>query len=304
MAKFVEEDWTFFNTAVRERAESKPPSEAPTLKVVTPDPFPMPPSTRSEQGTVPASENISFPPNIGYRPSIVQPSIGSELDYAKTPNASIAPSSLNQRTPAQPPPEDPAVQAPKSLHNVTNPTNFADTSSNWLSSSGQQPRDAKLPSSVVAPPASRYKARHLNDDGVIRIVTWSLILFALTSLLVLALMPWKNVDWSRPLIPLGQSDAMQTARSSTEAVVTDYTTFNRVAFRNWSVVTGWNFARNGDTSPTAQYCYLEVATSVGRQSYNIESRPARVREQRPDVLIPGLDDTGWQDAATRCQWHS
>lgn len=134
---------------------------------------------------------------------------------------------------------------------------------------------------------------------------WSLFaLVVVILLLAFASASQQNPDWSRPpVLPMERSHDARGSFSSTDAVVTDYTTFNRVVFKDWSVVTGWRFARSGDTTPTNQYCYLETANSVGKQTFDIEVRPAGVREQRPDVLIPGLDDAGWQAAAARCQWH-
>jgi hypothetical protein len=68
-------------------------------------------------------------------------------------------------------------------------------------------------------------------------------------------------------------------------------------------VTGWNFARNGDAKPVYQYCYLELSTRVSKERYDIESRPGIGRQKRPDVLIPGMDDAVWSEAATKCRWH-
>ena len=42
MLKRIEEDWSFFNQAVREKAEGKPRQEVPPLKLVTPAPPPAP----------------------------------------------------------------------------------------------------------------------------------------------------------------------------------------------------------------------------------------------------------------------
>jgi hypothetical protein len=67
MQKVVIEDWSFFNQAVRERAEGKPRANAP-LKLLTPEPpTPAPGSLRSPLGTAPVVELPSFPA----RPQVV-----------------------------------------------------------------------------------------------------------------------------------------------------------------------------------------------------------------------------------------
>lgn len=305
MAKHVEEDWSFFNIAVREKAESRPQPETPTLRVVTPDLFPLPPPIRYEQKTATAPVATGTPANTGFRPSISQPSIRSGTEAAVAPESSAASSGMSQRSTTQPNPADPELQGFTPSETNTNPASPVPPSPIRWFPFGRGPRDSKLPTSTVASTTMGARSRQLTDNGVNRIIFWFLCIFSLILLFMLALASRKNADWSRlSAASMGQSDVVQRTGGSTEAVVTDYTTFNRVAFKDWSVVTGWNFARNGDISPTAQYCYLEISTSVGRQTYNIEGHPAGAPEQRPDVLIPGLDDAGWREAATKCRWHS
>lgn len=57
MPKHVEEGWSFFNRAVREKAEGKPRQETAALKLVTPEPPPAP-----SKPALPASSPIQLQP--------------------------------------------------------------------------------------------------------------------------------------------------------------------------------------------------------------------------------------------------
>lgn len=67
MLKRVEEDWSYFNQAVREKAEGKPRQEAPPLKLVTSAPTPnkpappMPPPVQPSSATAVAPTGPSRP---------------------------------------------------------------------------------------------------------------------------------------------------------------------------------------------------------------------------------------------------
>ncbi len=93
------------------------------------------------------------------------------------------------------------------------------------------------------------------------------------------------------------------AMGGIESVVTDYTTFNTVLYRSWKVVTGWNYANSRVAQPDRQYCYLEVPTMGGRQAFSIEERNPVEQHDIPQALVPGLNKTAWDEAATKCVWH-
>lgn len=60
MLKRVEEDWSYFNQAVREKAEAKPRQEAPPLKLVASQPPPAP--NKPASPTSPAPQPVQPPP--------------------------------------------------------------------------------------------------------------------------------------------------------------------------------------------------------------------------------------------------
>lgn len=59
MLKHVEEDWSYFNRAVREKAEAKPRQEAPPLKLVTSQP---PPAPNKPASPTPPAPTLVQPP--------------------------------------------------------------------------------------------------------------------------------------------------------------------------------------------------------------------------------------------------
>lgn len=67
MLKRVEEDWSYFNRAVREKAEDKPRQEVPSLKLVTLEPPPAPnkvaPPTSPPPPSQPAPVTTAAPPS-------------------------------------------------------------------------------------------------------------------------------------------------------------------------------------------------------------------------------------------------
>lgn len=301
MVKHVEEDWSFFNTAVREKAESRPRPDSPTLRLVTPDSSLMQPPTRPEQEARKSPSDSSVPSGAGYGPSATKPSVKPEPETSKWPNPTVAAPNAGHQPSTQPPSVEPKLDPSKSPNAVPIPSGSGYKP--W-SLFRHGPKASKLPAPAIAPLTSGNRPP-LSDDRMGRVILW--LLFALVAVILLyafASASHQNSDWLRPsVLSMEPNHVARGSLNDMDGVMTDYTTFNRVAFKDWSVVTGWKFARNGDASPSDQYCYLEVANPVGKQSYNIETRPAGVREQRPDALIPGLDDVGWQEATTKCQWH-
>lgn len=97
MLKRVEEDWSFFNRAVREKAEGKPRTEAPPLKLVRPEPLP--------------ASNKHEPP----APPPIQPSPVATAAPASPLVAPKPPSAANNPAPPVPP----AAQQPRPQQSST-----------------------------------------------------------------------------------------------------------------------------------------------------------------------------------------
>ncbi|HEY4252553.1 MAG TPA: hypothetical protein VGM87_15175 [Roseomonas sp.] len=98
-----------------------------------------------------------------------------------------------------------------------------------------------------------------------------------------------------PTVPGGQAGVRR---------ITNYTTFNRVDWRDGVVVTGWNFRHNGDATPVDEYCYFEGRERGGTQyTFNIELRPVLGRQPIPDGLRETWSQADWNEAAGHCQWH-
>lgn len=260
MLKRVKEDWSFFNRAVREKAEGKPRPEAPPLKLVRPE---RPPASNKPEPPAP-------PP--------MQPS----------PVATAAPASLLVTPEPPPAANNPAFPVPP------------------VPPAAQQP--AARQSSTIN--AGRARPPRLQPLGVGRVFGFIAKLL-LGMVAIVMLIAFIEAAW-RSAHPNG-SAAMTTgpgivangtaAMDGTEKVVTDYTTFNTVAYRSWKVVTGWRFENSHATQPNHQYCYLEVLTTGGQQIYTIAERDPVRRHDMPEALIPGLDNAAWDEAATKCWWH-
>ena len=213
MLKRVEEDWSFFNRAVRERAEGQPRQETPPLKLVTP----------------------------------------------------VPPSAPDKPAPPAPPPVQP-------------------------------------PSAATAAPASTSRSQTSMGrafDFIIKLLLGTVAIVLLIALLEAAS---RNAHSTNPAAPGAPANGT-AGTGGAEKVVTDYTTFNTVVYRSWKVVTGWKFANSRTTQPDLQYCYLEVLTPGGQQSYTIEERVPVGRHDMPKALIPGLDKAAWEEAATKCVWR-
>lgn len=220
MLKRVEEDWSFFNQAVREKAEGKPRQEVPPLKLVP----------------------------LGPPPALTKPA-----------------------PPMQPPP--PPVQPPSAAPTAT---------------------------------ASPLRPRPLVGRGIASVIKLLFGIIAIAMLIALIQAAWRD---AHPINSAATGTGPGTPSNGTvgtgaaEKVVTDYTTFNTVAYRSWKVVTGWKFANSRAARPNRQYCYLEVLTTGGQQIYTIEERIPVRRLDMPEALIPGLDKAAWDEVATKCVWH-
>src|SRR4051812_8974557 len=66
-----------------------------------------------------------------------------------------------------------------------------------------------------------------------------------------------DVTRSETFIPRPTPEQLKSeaAPSSKAAVVTNYTVFKTVQYKDGQVITGWTFASNEETAPNAQYCY-------------------------------------------------
>lgn len=247
MPKVVAEDWSYFNRAVRERAERKPkPPELLQIKLVAPEPQRPP-------GPAP-SVSLSTPPLVGPQP----------VSVPHTTNTVPAP--------LRPPP---------------GPT-FAKV---WTELRG-----------LVL--------------GLLITLAVIFVLFAIANALDASNKRMLTQAPDVGNVPLMLRDKTAGTPTGTgpvatgtggEAVVADFIKFNYIKFEDWSVVTGWRFARSSDAVPTYQYCYISIDMPTGKLRHEIAEQhgPAgRSWMTRPAALIPGLTEERWSQAGNNCQWYN
>lgn len=246
MHKVVAEDWTYFNAAVRERAERRPkPPESPPIKLVAPEP-PRPPNAA---GVVP----LATPPLM--------------------------------------------VPQPVAIPHITN----------------------TISAPLRPPPGPMFAKAWTALRGLIL----SLLVMLAVVFLLLVIANALDANNRRALtlspeagnVPLVLRD--KTAGTSTETgsvttgtggqtVVINFTKFSFVKFQDWSVVTGWRFARSGDAIPHYQYCYMEIDMPTGKVRHELAEQygpTGRSWMTRPAALIPGLTEELWSQAGNQCQWY-
>lgn len=81
-----------------------------------------------------------------------------------------------------------------------------------------------------------------------------------------------------------------------DAIKTEVTVFNEVAFGQGSIVTGWRYANGSSKTPTTQYCYYSQTQPDGaEQRVNVAIN--RVPQAAARKLVPNLDA-----ALTKCVW--
>ena len=285
MLKRVEEDWSYFNAAVREKAQGKLWQEPPPFGLAPlPDPGPPRPASQLPQPQTPAAAPPPTPPHtVNPIPTALHPRPTNDdgtLPRQEPPPFRLAPLPDPAPRPAsQPPlPQPPAAASPPTPPHTVNP----------------------IPTAARPPPTG---------DGMLPkfFSRLFLIVLAIIGLLwLIALGNDRTHVTSTVANPVGAYSTPPPASSGTNAVVTNYTLFKTVALGDWQVVTGWNFRRSGDETPFEQYCYVGAETLAGKPRYDIETRhgaTSRTKHPQPDALVPGLSEAVWSEAAQKCQWH-
>lgn len=89
-----------------------------------------------------------------------------------------------------------------------------------------------------------------------------------------------------------------TAPGAGGKIITDYTVFKRVAYRNGAVITGWKYASNTEIQPGFQYCYYTETLGEGTRATLNFAEDGKMLENI--AAAPGFD-VG--DAFRNCVWY-
>lgn len=104
--------------------------------------------------------------------------------------------------------------------------------------------------------------------------------------------------------PLDPQSSVAPASAPSESVVTNYTTFHRVPFREGAVVTGWNYVDSRATLPDGQYCYYVRANRASSVDYkfDLQTHGSPPLPYPADSTNLDLSPAEWRQAQAKCHW--
>ena len=89
-----------------------------------------------------------------------------------------------------------------------------------------------------------------------------------------------------------------------EKPVINYTIFNSVKWKNYTVVTGYKYNSNNDSVPNSQYCYLEIPSLNESESRTIHLANSGIGKLYPLSGTQGFASYELNDALNSCVWFN